>query len=121
MAPKEVLISDYKVQVFPRITKSIIKQMIVDLHNLMVQLAKLNLDTTKDYNFLYYILILKYFTNIPMTTSDIRKSIITLDTIIDLNILDGVLNSFSKKQIKSLCDKLSFEIFQFYGDGKNAI
>ncbi|OPH47568.1 hypothetical protein BC351_10265 [Paenibacillus ferrarius] len=87
-----------------------IQKLVVDYMEIIEELKKrqIGFKTFKDMTFVYYMLLLKHFTDLNNIPTDIEKMIIICEELINLDLLEQIMQAFPEdqlKKIKKLLDK----------------
>lgn len=89
-----------------------IQNFIADFQDIYNQLKSkdANVNIAKDFIFVFYMLLLRHFTNLDNIPSDVESMIAICEKLINLNILDEILASFDPdevQKVKTLFDEFA--------------
>lgn len=91
----------YTVDINKYFKTSEVQKLIVDYISFKEELPNLvsELELIKDTTYLYYALLVKYFTNIPLS-DDLLELISGVETLIDLEVFDRIVGALPKEEIE---------------------
>ncbi|GAA4880647.1 hypothetical protein GCM10023310_71090 [Paenibacillus vulneris] len=81
-----------------------IQRLILDYQDILDQLRKkeITMEVVKDITFIYYMLLLRHFTNLSNIPSDIEKMVIVCEKLIDLDLLDEIMGHFLETELEKV-------------------
>jgi hypothetical protein len=91
----------YSVEINKYFKTSEVQKLIVDYLSFKEELPNLvsDLELVKDNTYLYYALLVKYFTNVPLS-DDLLELISGVETLIDIEVFDHIVGAFPKEEIE---------------------
>lgn len=91
----------YSVDINKYFKTSEVQKLIVDYISFKEELPNLvsELELIKDTTYLYYALLVKYFTNVPLSDS-LMELISGTETLIDLEVFDHIVGALPKEEIE---------------------
>lgn len=92
--------------------KTSIQQLVLDYTEILEEIKKkkINADSIKDVTFIYYILLLKHFTNLDNIPTDINSMVIVCEKLIDLDILEEIIEAMpvdEMNKVETMVKKIS--------------
>ncbi|GMX64383.1 hypothetical protein Elgi_36520 [Paenibacillus elgii] len=84
--------------------KTSIQRMLIDYQGILEQLRQkeVSMEVVKDMTFVYYMLLLRHFTNLNNIPNEIDKMVIVCEKLNDLDLLEEILSSFDKEEMKKV-------------------
>jgi len=95
----------YNIEINKYFKTSEVQKLIVDYLSFKEELPNLvnELELIKDTTYLYYALLVKYFTNVPFS-DNLVELISGVETLIDLEIFDHIIGALPKEEIERVND-----------------
>ncbi|MCR8641546.1 hypothetical protein NV379_02650 [Paenibacillus sp. N1-5-1-14] len=84
--------------------KTNVQNMLVEYQEILESMKNMNVDfgVIKDISFVYYMLLLRHFTNLNNIPKDINKMVSVCEKLIDLDILEEIFESFELEELKKI-------------------
>lgn len=81
-----------------------IQRLVLDYQDILEEIKKkkIDADSIKDVTFVYYMLLLKHFTNLDNIPANIGKMVAVCEKLIDLDILEEILENFPLDEMKKV-------------------
>ncbi|MCM3273900.1 hypothetical protein [Paenibacillus elgii] len=81
-----------------------IQKLLLDYQDILEQLSQkeVSMEVIKDMTFVYYMLLLRHFTNLNNIPNEIDKMVIVCEKLIDLNLLEEILSAFDKEELRKV-------------------
>jgi len=91
----------YTVEINKYFKTTEIQKLIVDYISFKKELPSLvsNLELIKDTTYLFYALLIKYFTNVPLS-EDITELISGVETLINIEVFDKIIGALPKEEVE---------------------
>lgn len=94
----------YKIQIDSIFQKTKIQKLVVDYQQLITKFNESDIDSdfVKNVTFIYFMLIIKYFSSLDNIPASIEGMVLTCEKLIDLELLDDIVSSFDESELKKV-------------------
>jgi len=101
-APKKVVLSsgDY-ILVQTKFKVTSVQKLLLDYYDILEQMKQkeLNITTMKNSAFIFYMLLLRHFTNLSNIPNEIEAIVVVCEKLIDLGILEEIISAFPTTEL----------------------